>query len=119
MTHFYLSDCGKYLARYHDGGCLYDVLTVDGSQCWLSTRYDHAGLTDTDPRVVFPEFAHEVIGYSYRGEQRGVDVFELTFADLDQSQAIQPGMGNCVQKKYRATFSRRFIIRAKPKRKGK
>lgn len=112
---FFLSDCGKYLAReVTPGSADFDVLTVDGSQCWLSRRYTPTGFEDRDSRIVYPEFAHQVMRGTFgEGERRGVSIFSLEFADLDTSKKVVPFTGNCIVKKYRATFSRRLKIRAR------
>ena len=116
-TFFFVSDCGRYIARQQPNTVNFDVFTVDGSKCWLDCRYTPTGFEDTDPRIVYPEFAHQVVSYSLidQSESGKRWIFSLDFADLDQTKKIDPFMGNCVIKKYSARFSRRLKIRAKRK----
>ncbi|MEN6422472.1 MAG: hypothetical protein ABFD76_11050 [Smithella sp.] len=109
---FWISDCGEYIAR-HVGNCHYDVMTVDGRQCWLAMRYQPAGWKDKDKRFTYPEFDHMTTDYT-NSDNGKKEVFELGFADLDQSKKIKPLTGNCIIKKYKARFSRKLNIKRKP-----
>lgn len=104
MSEFFVSDCGKYIAR-NNGNCCFDIMTIDGSKIWLDNR--------DDSRHEFPEFPNMFTGYSLikENESRSVWIFELTFADLDQSKKIVPYNGNCIIKKYVAKFRRRIKFR--------
>ena len=108
---FWLSDCGQYIARSF-GDCDYDVMTVDGSKCWLARRYQPKGWKDKDPRYTHPEFAH--ITTSYSNESIGKkEAFKIGFADVDLSKRIVPLTGNCIIESYEARFSRLLNIRAR------
>ncbi|HUX54197.1 MAG TPA: hypothetical protein VMV56_07280 [Williamwhitmania sp.] len=105
---FFLSDCGKYIAR-HSGGGSFDIMTIDGSKSWLDNRNkDHNE---------FPEFANMFTGYSLIKENKSqsVWIFELSFADLDKSKLIDPYRGNCIVKQHLATFRRRIKFRTPKK----
>ncbi len=111
---FFISDCGQFIARRTNSGCIgFNVMALDGSQCWLDRRYEPKEWQDPDPRYTHPEFEHEVLAYSLVSSNRRGEVtaFEIGFADLDQSKAIDPGKGNCVVKNYSARFSRPMKMR--------
>lgn len=107
MTGFFVSDCGQYIAR-GNGNCNFDIMTFDGSKMWLDNR---------DGSCDFPQFANMFTGYSLikANESYSVWIFELSFADLDKSNRIEPYSGNCIIKEYTATFSRRIKFRTPKK----
>lgn len=110
----YLSNCGQYIAISHGNhfGLNYDIIAVDGSCIWLSGRYEPTGFDDTDPRYIFPEFPHMVIGYhNYGWENRAgrwISDFKLSFADIDTTKRVVPGDGNAILKRYSARFKKQI-----------
>lgn len=112
---FFVSDCGKYIARRLGNTVNFDVMTIDGTQCWLARRYEPKGWKDKDPRYTHPEFAQATGSYSLEVPRKGQPWrFTLGFLDLDQRKRIKPLTGNCVVKSYTATFSRRMKLHARP-----
>ena len=105
MSSFFVSDCGKYVAREH-GNCCFDIMTIDGGKIWLEDR-------NAKKNSEFCEFPNMFTGYSSikENESRSVWVFELSFADLDCSKKIDAFTGNCIVKKYTAIFSRKIKFR--------
>ncbi len=108
MSGFFVSDCGQYVAR-ENGNCCFDIMTIDGSKMWLDNR--------NKDNNKFPEFENMFTGYSLikANDSYSVWIFELSFADLDQSKKIDPYSGNCIIKKYTATFRRRIKFRTPKK----
>ncbi len=109
--HFFLSDCGNYIAVHTDfhktlGSGSFDVIAKDGSCVWLNKRYKAKGFND--PRLKYPEFPNMVVGYHNYGRYdcrgRWIYKFELLFADLDINKIVQPWEGNCIIRKYTAMF---------------
>ena len=120
-ANMFLSDCGKYIAvrSEEEWACLYDVIAVDGTRIWLSRKFDTHKVKDNNPRIIYPEFEHEVIAFSNKGYEnmagRWVYDFVLSFADLDKEKKIKPLTGNCIIKEYEARFRKpiKQLVRSK------
>lgn len=108
------SECGQYYARQafdaRDPSLGGDVISADFTKVWLRARYKPTGHDDGDIRFTHPEFTHEVLCWSNRGDyvRKGqrIDRFEQGFADLDTTQKIIPFKGNCILQSYTAEFRR-------------
>ncbi|MEO7716284.1 MAG: hypothetical protein ABIY70_08770 [Capsulimonas sp.] len=109
----WISECGEYFARpvLNWSSPNYDVLTRDCSKVWYGLRYQATGFDD--PKLDFAEFEHMTTGWSNRGHRRKrtgewVEAFDLSFADVDTQEKIQPFKGNVVRKAYQAEFRKKF-----------